>query len=530
MLTRVYLAMRLFTRFSIYRSAFADKACANVGIEADTGFSLKCIYLENPFQVLGSATLISIIVFGFALRLFEMPYYEDDPPYNVPPDDDSYQDYTYIWNGMWVVVVTMASIGYGDFYPCSHMGRFIIIFATFWGVFIVSMCIVSVANYKQFYATEKYAFKVIHRLKMRHNLQVRAANMIGLMYKLTKIRKDIQIYESNNGALAGDQEYEKLIMDRNVQEVHMNRGMREFKRYRDLLKINAVNRNLMIQKLIDKVDEDLGAVSFILGSIKEIEIKTDFLIKEQEEDLEQLKELERRFRILEIMLNRFDKEESKGQRFIKSISYEPLNPSEKEMTFEDLLHKNRKKRERAMGEKSSRSSGQGSDTMIANRLEQLQRELNKRLNKGNLTSQDDEDIETSKKISDKIAKLVNDGLVNVQPKQKLTEIVNEQDDDITAANQGMINNIMLKTLDQDKKKRDNGSKHATPTDHDEEHDAENGGDMLQDIKGKGEFFDDPKLLQEHFKKLSSKGGSNRGSSPSKSSVIGKTNFGGRKRI
>ena len=36
----------------------------------------------------------------------------------------------------------------------------------------------------------------------------------------------------------------------------------------------------MIKKLIDKVDEDLGAVSFILGSIKEIEIKTDFLIKE----------------------------------------------------------------------------------------------------------------------------------------------------------------------------------------------------------------------------------------------------------
>lgn len=73
----------------------------------------------------------------------------------------------------------------------------------------------------------------------------------------------------------------------------------------------------MIKKLIDKVDEDLGAVSFILGSIKEIEIKTDFLVQEQEEDLKQLQELERRFRILEIMLNRFDKEESKGQRFIK---------------------------------------------------------------------------------------------------------------------------------------------------------------------------------------------------------------------
>jgi len=57
-----------------------------------------------------------------------------------------------------------------------------------------------------------------------------------------------------------------------------------------LLKIEAINRNLMIKKLIDKVDEDLGAISFILGSIKEIEIKTDFLIKEQEEDIKRMRE------------------------------------------------------------------------------------------------------------------------------------------------------------------------------------------------------------------------------------------------
>ena len=68
----------------------------------------------------------------------------------------------------------------------------------------------------------------------------------------------------------------------------------------------------MIKKLIDKVDEDLGAVSFILGSIKETEIKTDFLIKEQEEDIQKMKEQYKNFQILEILLNRFDMEGSAG--------------------------------------------------------------------------------------------------------------------------------------------------------------------------------------------------------------------------
>jgi len=77
--------------------------------------------------------------------------------------------------------------------------------------------------------------------------------------------------------------------------VRLNNRIREFVRQRDLLKIEAINRNLMIKKLIDKVDEDLGAVSFILGSIKETEIKTDFLIKEQEEDIEKMKEQYKNF-------------------------------------------------------------------------------------------------------------------------------------------------------------------------------------------------------------------------------------------
>jgi hypothetical protein len=86
-----------------------------------------------------------------------------------------------------------------------------------------------------------------------------------------------------------------MALEADVREVRLNNRIREFVRQRDLLKIEAINRNLMIKKLIDKVDEDLGAVSFILGSIKETEIKTDFLIKEQEEDIEKMKEQYKNF-------------------------------------------------------------------------------------------------------------------------------------------------------------------------------------------------------------------------------------------
>ena len=100
---------------------------------------------------------------------------------------------------------------------------------------------------------------------------------------------------ANPEELASNKKYQSTVMDSNVAEVKLYDRIKLFVRYRDMLKIEAVNRNLMIKKLIDKVEEDLGAVSFILGSIKEIEIKTDFLIKEQEEDIKKMQELLRNF-------------------------------------------------------------------------------------------------------------------------------------------------------------------------------------------------------------------------------------------
>lgn len=68
MLLRCYLFLRLYSRFSIYRSTFADRCCAKVGIEADTGFSLKCSYKESPFTLLFLVFAISVIALGVAVR------------------------------------------------------------------------------------------------------------------------------------------------------------------------------------------------------------------------------------------------------------------------------------------------------------------------------------------------------------------------------------------------------------------------------------------------------------------------------
>jgi hypothetical protein len=204
------------------------------------------------------------------------------------------------------------------------------------------------------------------------------------MFKLYRVRKALAMLEIQFGGstveLEANKEYRRALIESSIGEVRVNDSINRFKGSRDLLKVEAINRNLMIKKLIDKVEEDLGAVSFILGSIKETEIKTDFLLKEQEEDIQKMKELHRNFLILEVMLTRFDLS-SPGQKFLacnvlllKSLahSYESLRPSEKgEETFNDILRRNKKRNDRRMGDQSSQSSNRGGDNLIQNRLEQL---------------------------------------------------------------------------------------------------------------------------------------------------------------
>ena len=64
-------------------------------------------------------------------------------------------------------MVTMTTVGFGDYYARTYFGKVVTIIACFCGIFIVSMTMVTLNSSKDFSVLEKKSFILVRRLAIR---------------------------------------------------------------------------------------------------------------------------------------------------------------------------------------------------------------------------------------------------------------------------------------------------------------------------------------------------------------------------
>ena len=67
-------------------------------------------------------------------------------------------------------MMTTTTVGYGDYYPQTPIGRTIIFFVAIWGTLIVSIMVVVVSNTLSMQKTELRTSKILNKLEMREHL------------------------------------------------------------------------------------------------------------------------------------------------------------------------------------------------------------------------------------------------------------------------------------------------------------------------------------------------------------------------
>jgi hypothetical protein len=113
-----------------------------------SGFLLHLRYGLQKRPIMTFFLIFFTIVLSFAciLQIFERPYYYA-PLYNTTQTEVKYDPFFNIWDAVWLVVITMTTVGYGDIYAMTTWGRITTLIIALFGAILISVLVATMTSH-----------------------------------------------------------------------------------------------------------------------------------------------------------------------------------------------------------------------------------------------------------------------------------------------------------------------------------------------------------------------------------------------
>ena len=184
-LLRLWCIFKFYLIYSDYYSPRAYRVCQMNNFDTSLIFSMRANMTKTPQNAYLILFVFILSYCTYCLRIFERVL-----------DDASGKNFSSMWNSLWCVFITMTTVGYGDYFPSSFLGRTIGIVSCTCGIFLISMLIVAISNLLELSSIEENVFKIMQRIKLTKEKDNIAAKLIT---KLAKVRngnkKDLAKYK-----------------------------------------------------------------------------------------------------------------------------------------------------------------------------------------------------------------------------------------------------------------------------------------------------------------------------------------------
>ena len=232
-----YTVIRTVFLTNIFSKPRSQRVWAMTGCYADFEFSVKAQFKASPSISLIVTTLVSVFSWAQMLRIYERPL-----------SDFTGQNFNMFPTSLWNIIVTMATVGYGDVYPKSKFGRLLGSFWCVWGVILTSMMVVTLSETLNFSDPQRNSFHLLQRLYYRDELQVRAAKALKSMFLYKKKNKVKNLFYATK----------KINLEQRTMklEKHFKRQMFKFKKKEsEMRKFNIATEVSYLSKKIFDLQE-----------------------------------------------------------------------------------------------------------------------------------------------------------------------------------------------------------------------------------------------------------------------------------
>ena len=280
---RLFFSFKVFKNITKWSSLSAERICDKYVCEANSSFAFKALQKEYPFITLTVIFILTCICFGFSLRVFELHFWETK--------EIIIQDWTYEWNAVWCIFVSMTTVGYGDFYPKTHLGRIIVIIACLVGTYFVSMMMVFMTQKSILNDTEFKSYKLVARLRLRKEIKSIQANLVYESLLMNKVKKNIQKYpyESKYKIMY---EIKKMIIKKLMNQIKA--------KDKKIKTFEFLPTKEQLYDLSDRIDTDIKE---LLNEIESLSLINEEMIRYTDSQIAAIKQVKKSIYETELMYN-----------------------------------------------------------------------------------------------------------------------------------------------------------------------------------------------------------------------------------
>lgn len=169
MFCRIYFVVRSMLNYTQFMDPYAKKLCKSYGFENSILFTIKSNLMIQPEKTAALIFIVTLFLFSYVIRVFEMPRFRHEKF----PDKEIFDQY---FNSIWFTVITLTTIGYGDFSPMTTPGKMCTIILAFWGSLLMALLVVVLSSIFELNDSEKMALRHVQYTKT-------AANTISQAFK-----------------------------------------------------------------------------------------------------------------------------------------------------------------------------------------------------------------------------------------------------------------------------------------------------------------------------------------------------------
>lgn len=283
---RSYHVIKYIVVNSRYFQYDCEKICLDCNVSMDFLFAIKAEFQERPFIFVSVILGASIVIFGYSLRSVEMFFM-------YGTDLNKVQDWRYVWNGFWCIIITMSTVGFGDFYPISIAGRTIVVISSFWGTFLISLMVAALTVAVEFNPQESVAHETIKAAQAEIEYgkvgTVFFQTLIRFNNHLNLAKKNKVLYYDNKWNKKKSELFFKLTNVLNTFRILKKQKNAKAKSMLVETSIKEIDENLTIE--MEKIKSQIGVVDEIKGLLLKYSLKQEKIKKKCVEIFKEIEEI-----------------------------------------------------------------------------------------------------------------------------------------------------------------------------------------------------------------------------------------------